>query len=42
MNHMGMSKKSMARCHKMRHHRMMHDHLCRAMMKHGKMMKHDM
>ena len=39
MNHAGMSKKSMARCHKMSHSQMMHK--CRAMMmKHGKMMKH--
>ena len=43
MHHMAMSKKTMARCHKMSHSGMTHNHKCRAMMmKHGKMMKHDM
>ena len=42
MKHMGMSKKTMAACHKMSHARMMKSHQCRGMMKHGKMMKHAM
>jgi len=42
MNHMGMSKKTIAMCHKMSHSRMMKSHQCRGMMKHGKMMKHAM
>ena len=42
MNHTGMSKKSIAMCHKMSHARMMKSHQCRGMMKHGKMMKHAM
>ena len=42
MNHMGMSKKTIAMCHKMSHARMMKSHQCRGMMKHGKMMKHAM
>jgi hypothetical protein len=42
MNHMGMSKKTMAACHKMSHSRMMKSHQCRGMMKHGKMMNHAM
>lgn len=42
MNHMGMSKKTMAACHRMSHARMMKSHQCRGMMKHGKMMKHAM
>ena len=35
MNHAGMSKKTMARCHKMSHARMMKSHQCRGMMKHA-------
>ena len=42
MNHMGMSKKTIAMCHKMSHSRMAKSHQCRGMMKHGKMMKHAM
>ena len=42
MNHMGMSKKTIAACHKMSHSRMMKSRQCRGMMKHGKMMKHAM
>ena len=42
MNHAGMSKKTIAMCHKMSHSRMMKSHQCRGMMKHGKMMKHAM
>ena len=42
MNHAGMSKKTIAACHKMSHARMMKSHQCRGMMKHGKMMKHAM
>jgi hypothetical protein len=42
MHHMAMSKKTMARCHKMSHARMMKSHQCGGMMKHGKMMKHAM
>lgn len=42
MNHKGMSKKTIAACHKMSHARMMKSHMCRGMMKHGKMMKHAM
>ena len=42
MNHAGMSKKSIAACHKMSHARMMKSHQCRGMMKHSKMMKHAM
>ena len=42
MNHAGMSKKTIAMCHKMSHTRMMKSHKCRGMMKHGKMMKHAM
>ena len=42
MNHTGMSKKTIAMCHKMSHARMMKSHQCRGMMKHGKMMKHAM
>ena len=42
MNHMSMSKKTIAMCHKMSHTRMMKSHQCRGMMKHGKMMKHAM
>ena len=42
MNHAGMSKKTIAMCHKMSHSRMMTSHQCRGMMKHGKMMKHAM
>ena len=42
MNHAGMSKKTIAMCHKMSHARMMKSHQCRGMMKHGKMMKHAM
>ena len=42
MNHMGMSNKTMAACHKMSHSRMMKSHQCGGMMKHGKMMKHAM
>jgi hypothetical protein len=42
MHHLAMSKKTMARCHKMSHARMMKSHRCGGMMKHGKMMKHAM
>ena len=42
MNHAGMSKKTIAMCHKMSHSRMAKSHQCRGMMKHGKMMKHAM
>jgi len=42
MNHAGMSKKTIAMCHKMSHARMAKSHQCRGMMKHGKMMKHAM
>jgi hypothetical protein len=42
MNHAGMSKKTIAMCHKMSHARMMKSHQCRGLMKHGKMMKHAM
>ena len=42
MNHAGMSKRTIAMCHKMSHSRMMTSHQCRGMMKHGKMMKHAM
>ena len=42
MNHAGMSRKTIAMCHKMSHSRMMKSHQCRGMMKHGKMMKHAM
>ena len=42
MNHMGMSKKTIAMCHKMSHSRMAKSRKCRGMMKHGKMMKHAM
>ena len=42
MNHAGMSKKTIAACHKMSHARMMKSHQCRGMMKHSKMMKHAM
>jgi hypothetical protein len=42
MNHMKMSKKTMSMCHKMSHDRMMKNHHCHGMMKHGKMMKHAM
>ena len=42
MKHAGMSKKSIAACHKMSRARMMKSHQCRGMMKHGKMMKHAM
>ena len=42
MNHAGMSKKTIAMCHKMSHSRMMKSHQCRGMMKHGRMMKHAM
>ena len=42
MNHMGMSKKTIAMCHKMSHSRMAKSQKCRGMMKHGKMMKHAM
>lgn len=42
MNHKGMSKKTIAACHKMSHARMMKSRQCRGMMKHGKMMKHAM
>ncbi|MEG3153862.1 hypothetical protein [Sphingomonas sp. RB1R13] len=42
MNHAGMSKKTIAMCHKMSHSRMMKSRTCSKMMKHGKMMKHAM
>ena len=42
MNHAGMSKKTIAMCHKMSHARMMKSRTCSKMMKHGKMMKHAM
>jgi hypothetical protein len=42
MNHAGMSKKTIAMCHKMSHARMMKSRTCSRMMKHGKMMKHAM
>ena len=42
MNHAGMSKKTIAACHKMSHSRMMKSHQCRGMMKHGKTMKRAM
>ena len=42
MNHMSMSKKTIAMCHKMSHSRMAKSHQCRGMMKHGKMMNHAM
>ena len=42
MNHAGMSKKTIAMCHKMSHSRMMKSRKCSGMMKHGKMMKHAM
>ena len=42
MNHAGMSKKTIAACHKMSHSRMMKSHQCRGMMKHWKTMKHAM
>ena len=41
-NHAGMSKKTIAMCHKMSHSRMMKCRKCSGMMKHGKMMKHAM
>ena len=42
MNHKGMSKKTIAMCHKMSHSQMMKSRTCSKMMKHGKMMKHAM
>lgn len=42
MNHKGISKKTIAACHKMSHDRMMKARQCRGMMKHGKTMKHAM
>ena len=42
MHHAGMSKKTMAMCHKMSHSKMMKSRKCSGMMKHGKMMKHAM
>ncbi|MDP9086355.1 MAG: hypothetical protein M3N02_06280 [Pseudomonadota bacterium] len=42
MNHAGMSKKTIAMCHKMSHSHMMKSRTCSEMMKHGKMMKHAM
>lgn len=42
MNHKGMSKKTIAACHKMSHARMMKARQCRGMMKHDKPMKHAM
>ncbi len=42
MNHAGMSKKTIAMCHKMSHSQMMKSRTCSKMMKHGKMMKHAM
>ena len=43
MNHAGMSKKTIAMCHKMSHSQMMKSRTCsKMMMKHGKMMKHAM
>jgi len=42
MNHTGMSKKTIAMCHKMSHSQMMKSRTCSKMMKHGKMMKHAM
>ena len=42
MNHKGMSKKTIAACHKMSHDRMMKARQCRGMMKHDKTMKHAM
>lgn len=42
MNHAGMSKNTIAMCHKMSHSQMMKSRKCSAMMKHGKMMKHAM
>ena len=40
MNHLGMSKRNIAICHKMSHAGMMKSHQCRGMIKHGNMMKH--
>ena len=42
MNHKGMSKKTIAMCHKLSHSQMMKSRTCSKMMKHGKMMKHAM
>ena len=42
MNHAGMSKKTIAMCHKMSHSRMMKSRTCSRMMRHGKMMNHAM
>ena len=42
MHHAGMSKKTMAMCHKMSHSQMMKSRKCSGMMKHGKTMKHAM
>ena len=42
MHHAGMSKKTMAVCHKMSHSKMMKSRKCSGMMKHGEMMKHAM
>ena len=42
MNHAGMSKKTIAMCHKMAHSQMMKSRTCSKMMKLGKMIKHAM